>query len=229
MGSGYTAFDIADLTRRLANIVRIGTVATVDTSHCFATVTIGNITTRPLPWLTIAAGSDRTWRAPSVGEQVLILSQSGDLNNGVILCGIYTDAKPAPDNDEGNWTLVFRDGATIRYKTFDSSILVTGFADVTVNGSGDASVTIGGGATVNISGDSTVNIGGNASVTVSGQADIDVTGNTNLTTPTLALTGDMTATGSITATGDVIGAGISLSTHKHPGVQSGTSVTGLPV
>ena len=209
-----TDFDAAELTRRLANIVRLGTIETVDTTYAFATVKIGNITTRPLPWMTLAAGQDRSWRAPSIGEQVVILSQSGDLNNGVILCGgIYTETNPAPSDKEPEWLLLFRDGARISYNAETSKLEVTGFQDVEIQGTGNASVTIG----------------GSASVTIGGSATIDVTGNTNITTPTLALDGDMTCTGQITAQGDVIGEGVSLSTHVHGGVQSGKSQTTPPI
>lgn len=40
--------------------------------------------------------------------------------------------------------------------------------------------------------------------------------------------GDITATGSYTGDGDVVGAGVSLQTHTHSGVQSGGSNTGPP-
>lgn len=213
MGSTARDFEVAELTRRLANVVRLGTVASVDTTYALATVKIGANVTRPLPWLTMAAGEDRTWRSPSVGEQVVVLSQNGEISTGVILCGLYTAAKSAPDNAEGNWTLVFRDGATIKYDTAASALSVTGFATVNIEGSGAA----------------TVNIGGDADVTIGGEATINVTGDTNLTTPTLALDGDMTCTGTITAEEDVIGGGISLKTHKHGGVQTGEGMTGTPI
>lgn len=45
----------------------------------------------------------------------------------------------------------------------------------------------------------------------------------------MAVTGNMTSTGSVTATGDVIGAGTSLHTHVHGGVQPGGANTGVPV
>jgi phage baseplate assembly protein V len=90
---------------------------------------------------------------------------------------------------------------------------VEGFATVNIDGSGAA----------------TINIGGNADVTIGGEATINVTGDTNLTTPTLALDGDMTCTGTITAETDVIGGGISLKTHKHGGVQTGGGLTSIPI
>ena len=46
--------------------------------------------------------------------------------------------------------------------------------------------------------------------------------------PTTSCTGSLTVGGTITAQGNVTGAGISLNTHKHGGVQSGNSTTGVP-
>lgn len=45
----------------------------------------------------------------------------------------------------------------------------------------------------------------------------------------ITITGDVTVDGTITASDDVIGGGKSLKTHKHAGVQSGSSQTGTPV
>ena len=49
-----------------------------------------------------------------------------------------------------------------------------------------------------------------------------------ITAPSVVINGDLTVSGSITADGDVIGAGISLSTHTHSGVQTGSGSTGVP-
>ena len=42
------------------------------------------------------------------------------------------------------------------------------------------------------------------------------------------LTGNLTVSGQITAQGDVIGAGISLQSHTHGGVEAGAGSTGTP-
>ena len=63
--------------------------------------------------MTTRAGDDRTWWAPSVGEQVLILSPSGELAAGVVLPALYRTAHPAPESDPGKHTRIHRDGARI--------------------------------------------------------------------------------------------------------------------
>lgn len=208
-----TRFDLSDAMRRIGGMIRLGTIATVEPQYGYATVAIGDLRTRPLPWLTIAAGADKTWRCPSVDEQVLVLSPSGDLANGVIICGAYSTQNPAPEQDPDEWLIAWRDGAECRYNTSTGALTVSGFATINVEGSGNA----------------TISIGGDADVTIGGAANIEATGNVNLKTPTLALDGDMTCTGTITADVEVEAAGISLTTHKHGGVQTGTSQTGVPV
>lgn len=49
-----------------------------------------------------------------------------------------------------------------------------------------------------------------------------------LSNGTIEIKGNTTLQGNLTVTGNVVGAGISLSTHTHSGVQSGSSSTGTP-
>lgn len=80
-----SAYAVNDLDRRLANLLRIGTIAEVSTSTKLARVTIGDITTDWLPWLVKRAGNNvKTWWAPDVGEQVIVFSPGGELGQGVI-------------------------------------------------------------------------------------------------------------------------------------------------
>ena len=92
------SFELVEVDRRLANIVTLGSIAAVDVANAVAQVQIGGILTDWLPWLTARAGNDITWWAPEVGEQVVILSPSGDLAQGVVLPGLYQTAHPAPSN-----------------------------------------------------------------------------------------------------------------------------------
>lgn len=50
----------------------------------------------------------------------------------------------------------------------------------------------------------------------------------NIEAPVINLKGVVNATSTITATGNVSGAGVSLSTHKHSGVTTGSGHTGVP-
>ena len=95
---------LADLERRLVNMVRVGTVATVDTSAALCRVQYdtdevgGEVRTGWLPWATHRAGRDQDWWAPSVGEQVVVVAPSGDLAAGIVGFALYSAAHPAPSD-----------------------------------------------------------------------------------------------------------------------------------
>lgn len=107
--------NLADLTRLLENIVRFGTVAEVQMQPPRVKVKSGNITTAWLPWLNLRAGADREWDAPTLGEQVVLLSPSGNLAQGVALPGLFSDLIPANGDRDGLHRRTYRDGAVIEY------------------------------------------------------------------------------------------------------------------
>ena len=114
-------YHLTELARRLENLVRIGTVRSVDLDapSCrvqYATDDQGRpVLTGWLPWTAPRAGDDRDWRPPSIGEQVLMLSPSGELANGVVLQALYQTAHPAPSADAGKRATLYRDGALVEY------------------------------------------------------------------------------------------------------------------
>lgn len=68
-------------------------------------------------------------------------------------------------------------------------------------------------------------LNGGVKIAVSSSA-VEVLGNVSITGD-LTVTGNITATGTVTAGVDVIGGGISLKTHVHGGVSTGSSTTGV--
>ncbi|MBV1933233.1 MAG: phage baseplate assembly protein V [Parvibaculaceae bacterium] len=109
------SYSTSEIARRLENIIRRGTIASVDAAKARVTVKLGNIETAPLPFLAQRAGDDRDWWCPSVGEQVLVHSEGGDFSNGVVLTGLYQAAHPAPMSDPKKSGTHFGDGATVIY------------------------------------------------------------------------------------------------------------------
>lgn len=89
--------DIAELFRRVNNLLRVGKVVAVDYAAAKAKVKIGEITTDFMPWL---VPSTLAWIPLQNGEQVVVLSPCGDLSFGMILPALYQSAKPAPSSDE---------------------------------------------------------------------------------------------------------------------------------
>lgn len=106
---------IAELNRLLENLIRFGIVAAVQLVPPRVQVQTGGLKTTWLPWLAWRAGEDQEWDPPTVGEQVLLLSPSGQLANGVAVTGIFSDAVPANGERAGLHRRTYADGAVIEY------------------------------------------------------------------------------------------------------------------
>lgn len=199
---------LVELARRLDNIIRIGTIHSVDLSAARVRVTIGKLTTEWLPWLAHRAGTTRQWSAPTVGEQVAVFSPSGDLAAGVVLTGMYSTENPAPSDADDEHVTVYPDGARIAYNHTTGALTATGIQTGTIEA--QVKVTIDTPET-HITGKLTVDdlltygngLAGNGGA------------NNNF------ITGDFTH-----ITGDLSSNGVVLHTHTHPGDSGGT--TGAP-
>jgi phage baseplate assembly protein V len=109
------AYRIEQLERRINNILRVGNIVEVDYDNALCRVEIGNIKTAWLKWFTDRASNDRSWWAPEVGEQVMVLSPSGEMAQGSVLPAIYQDAHPAPADRETVHRTEYADGSTVEY------------------------------------------------------------------------------------------------------------------
>ncbi len=175
--------NITDLLRRLENLIRLGTIAAVDHAAARCTVSTGGLSVPNLPWLALRAGSSLDWDPPTVGEQCILFSPSGEPAQGVALVGLYSQQRPAPSNSANLRRRTYPDGAVIDYDHATHTL------SATLPAGGKAKLTAPGG------------------VTILGNVDI---------------------TGTVTVSADVIAAGISLVTHKHGGVQTGSGTTAVP-
>ena len=139
-----TLSTIQELARAIRNLIRSGVVTEVDTVQGLCRVQSGGIQTTWLNWLTTRAGRSRTWWAPSVGEQVLLLAIGGELDTAFVLPGIYSDDNPAPSASADAWLVEFPDGAVMSYEPETGALTVTGIqtADVTASGSVAVSVPV---------------------------------------------------------------------------------------
>ena len=127
-------FDLVELARRLANVVRVGVVAVlnfpvvVDPRHpwyrlraCYDTDDAGApILTDWIPWIVARAGPDREWWSPEIGEQVVLLSPSGEITQAIALPSLYSAASPPPPSplppgDPDKRVTEHSDGATFSY------------------------------------------------------------------------------------------------------------------
>lgn len=93
------SFEAAEADRRIANIVRVGKVVSVDPGAARAVVDFGDLQSPPVTVGQLGAGAIQFWWMPSVGEQVVVTCEGSDLAQGVIVASLY--AGNAPNADGG--------------------------------------------------------------------------------------------------------------------------------
>ncbi|RSQ24237.1 phage baseplate assembly protein V [Acinetobacter baumannii] len=205
----------ADINRRLENLIRFGTIKTVNPSKPIPLVTVDldDIVTPEIRFFNARSGDDSTWDPPSLDEEVMVISPCGEIGpTSVVFYGLYNNDHPAPSDDLNKKIRVFADGCVIAYDVSThqlSAILPSG---------GKAIVTADGGITVN--GDTTIN--GNLQV----NGSTAMTGN-NTVGGSQLVQGSSHSTGAFSTEADVKAGSISLKEHKHPGDSGGT--TGGPI
>ncbi|MCJ8271675.1 MAG: phage baseplate assembly protein V, partial [Psychrosphaera sp.] len=117
----YPQINSADIQNRLSRIITVGTVAETDYEKARVKVTVGEWTTGWLPWLTSRASNDVSWWALEVGEQVLVVSPSGDMAQGIVIGGIYQQQQQqlvsdvAADQRQNIHRVKYQDGTVIEY------------------------------------------------------------------------------------------------------------------
>ena len=220
---------LQDLERRLNNLLMIGTISAVDYGSARCRVAIGEIQTAWLKWFTTRASSDRSWWAPEVGEQVMVLSPSGELAAGTVLPAIYQSAHPPPGDRATHRIDDYGDGTRVTYDRASSVLTVECVGDIVVENA--KSITINTGTTLDIT------AGGDAmlkapTVTVDSPQST-FTGAVTIKGP-LTYQGGMTGSGgsgpsaTINGTvrvqgGDVIADDTSLKQHDHEGDSGGVT------
>ncbi|ABY97112.1 phage baseplate assembly protein V [Pseudomonas sp. SbB1] len=75
----------------------------------------GDWTSAWVRWHAQAAGKARHWRAPSVGEQGVLVSPSGEPAQGTFIPGLYGNAGAPPDNRDHVEVWRFDDGGSLVY------------------------------------------------------------------------------------------------------------------
>lgn len=110
-----------DIPADLSDLIRMGTVTSVDLAAATCIVRHGNpddedggAETPPIRWLSLRAGQTRAWSPPSVGEQAIVLAPDGQIAGAVALVGVYCDAFPPPGSTLAE-LIEYADGAVIGY------------------------------------------------------------------------------------------------------------------
>ncbi|WP_315707485.1 phage baseplate assembly protein V [Brenneria uluponensis] len=207
---------LSEIQRALRNLIRVGVVTEVDTQQALCRVQTGDMVTGWLHWLSRRAGRSREWWAPSVGEQVVLLSMGGELNTAFVLPGIFSDNHPAPSVSADACHIRFPDGAVMEYEPANGALSVTGIKTANIVATESVVVT-------------TKNVTINASEKITLDTP-EVVCTHKLTTQTIDIQQGGTITGDVAHSGGSLTSnGVVVHTHQHSGVQSGGATTGGPL
>ncbi|GAB0611513.1 phage baseplate assembly protein V [Escherichia coli] len=102
--------------RLITNLIRTGTVTEVDRDNWLCRVKTGDLETNWINWLTLRAGTSRTWWKPSVGEQVVLFSLGGNLETAFALPAVYSNQFPPPSDSEDGSVTEYPDGGWFEYE-----------------------------------------------------------------------------------------------------------------
>ena len=119
-----TAQILSEQQRRLHNIATIGTVFDVNPDDQTMRLDVGDNQTDWLPIPALAAGQVRVWRCPSVGEQFLLVSPSGELANAIPVLSLYSNQHPRPSNDPNEIRVRYNDTDFLSVNTQDSQLIL---------------------------------------------------------------------------------------------------------
>ncbi|PMU25094.1 MULTISPECIES: phage baseplate assembly protein V [unclassified Pseudomonas] len=166
--------DFAAFARMLENLIRFGVIDAVQMEPPRVKVKTGELTTAWLPWIVQRAGADQVWDPPTMGEQVMLFSPSGQLANGVVVTGLFSDHIPANGNRPGLHRRTYADGTVIEYDSVAHHL----------------NATLANGGTTNLVSTGGINLVGD----ITHQGDYIQTGNQNVTGTVTVIT-DVIAAG----------------------------------
>lgn len=164
----------------------------------------GDWTSAWVRWHSVAAGKARHWRAPSMGEQGVLVSPSGEPAQGTFVPGLYGNAGAQPDNRDHVEVWRFDDGGSLVYDWEANSYTIklpTGTVNIEV-GSSKAVLTDDA-----ITAKSTA-ISAEAQTITAKAPVIELQGN-------VKITGTLLVTGNITGLGQIIDTLGNTPNHKH--------------
>ncbi|WP_332060832.1 phage baseplate assembly protein V [Bartonella sp. CB74] len=205
--------EITDLKRRVANMVVVGKISHVDHKNARYRVKSGNLVSDWLPDTQARAGNTCSYEGRDVGEQVVVVSSSGDLSQGVIVGSIHTDANQVADKGSIHKTL-YPDGTTIEYDDAQNTYALS------IKSGGKFILNIADGVCLKGEG-GTLELTAPDGIKIVSESDVSLNADGNIS---LKAGGGVSINGSsLTHNGKNVGA-----SHVHGGVASGGSITGVP-
>lgn len=177
--------------RMLAGLVMPCGVVGIDLAAAMVRVSDGaGWTSAWVRWHSQAAGKARHWRAPSLGEQGVLISPSGEPAQGTFVPGLYGNAGAQPDNRDHVEVWRFDDGGSLIYDWAASTYTI----DLPA-------------------GTVTVKVGGSSAVVTDNA--IDATARAITLTGAVQINGALRVTGDINGGGKIIDTGGNTPNHKH--------------
>ena len=146
-------YSVAELSRKLENLILIGSIAEVDHANKTVVVSIGDdddiVVTKPLPWPCEIGRNFISWRPLRVGTQVVLCCMSGDIANAVIVGMLYTQGINSQEQSETIDQIRFDDGTTVQYNSDSKTLLIHCVGDVDLIS--DSNIDLSAANSVNIS------------------------------------------------------------------------------
>jgi phage baseplate assembly protein V len=126
---------VGDHDRQIGNLIMLGVIAELDEAQARVRVDCDGLRTDWIPWVEYRAGPGlRTWSAPEVGEQVVVLCPCGDPAQGVVMGSVYQEAHDAPAVAKAVHRVEFGDGSVVEYDRSTAALSITvGTGSVTIN------------------------------------------------------------------------------------------------
>lgn len=118
-------FAISEHDRQLSGVIRIGSVVELDTEKARVKVRAGGVVSDWIPWTERSAGPTRTWNPPRPGEQVVVASVSGELENGVVIGSLHQDKYPHGGTTKYQDRTVYPDGSVVEFDAKTHTLTVT--------------------------------------------------------------------------------------------------------
>lgn len=175
---------VRDLQRRLANIIKRGRIHSVDFSQTPPRVRVQyaeNAVTGWLPWISGRESTNkRSWEPLDVGEQVLIISESGDLSAGVVVAAIADATNQVPSISPDEHVTKYADGTISTYNHSEHTLNINLAGDATLHIVGNLTTTIDGTADITVKKDTTVKTNANLDVSANGNMTLTAGGNMSL-------------------------------------------------
>jgi len=221
-------------------MLRFGNITEVDAGKGYARVTFTDdgIVSDWLQVCVMGAISNKFTHTFNINEQVACLMDENS-EEGVIIGALYNDSTAPNGAGEGVFRVKFEDDSVIEYNKNTNNYNLDIKGNVTIKGV-NVDVTASGNANITASGIAKIqapSIQLNGLVTTTGAVAVGggITVGGTITAPgggaisgNIEVTGSLKASGNIETTSDVKAGTISLKTHVHGGVQTGSGSTSTP-